>query len=97
MTNALGDKIKPLVIGKSETPRCLKNVKKQDLPVTYKHSKKSWMTAAIYEEWIEEINTHFKKLQRKILLFIDNCSVHKDINCSNVKLTFLPPNTTALI
>ncbi|XP_054283402.1 tigger transposable element-derived protein 6-like [Macrosteles quadrilineatus] len=37
-----------------------------------------------------------KKKNRKILLFIDNCSAHKDIPpLKNVKVQFLPPNTTS--
>ena len=36
------DRLRPLLIGKFANPRCLKNV--HSLPVTYKHSKKVWMT-----------------------------------------------------
>lgn len=32
---------------------------------------------------------------RKILLFIDNCSAHPHLNFSNIKLAFFPPNTTS--
>ena len=30
-----------------------------------------------------------------ILLFVDNCTAHPDVLFSNVKLVFLPPNTTS--
>lgn len=44
-TNATGShKVKPLLIGKSENPRCFRGVKKPSLPVTYHHNRKSWMT-----------------------------------------------------
>lgn len=43
-SNAAGsEKIKPLVIGKSQNPRCFKNVKKQNLPVNYYANKTAWM------------------------------------------------------
>ena len=29
------------------------------------------------------------------MLFLDNCSAHPDVVCSNIKLSFLPPNTTS--
>lgn len=35
-----GEKLKPLVIGKAENPRCFKNVKKSDLKVKYANNKK---------------------------------------------------------
>ena len=33
--------------------------------------------------------------QRHIMMFVDNCSAHPDIQLSHVKLVFLPPNTTS--
>ena len=33
--------------------------------------------------------------KRHILLFIDNCTAHPEVHLSNIKLIFLPPNTTA--
>ena len=38
-----GEKMKPLVVGRSKNPRCFKRVKLDSLPVTYRHNKKSWM------------------------------------------------------
>ena len=35
-----GEKLKPLVIGKFENPRCFSKIDKQHLPVTYKFNKK---------------------------------------------------------
>lgn len=38
------------------------------------------------------------KLNRKIVLFIDNASCHKvTVDLQNINVQFLPPNTTALI
>ena len=39
-----GMKEKPILIWKSETPKCLRNFKKSALPVDYFGQKKTWMT-----------------------------------------------------
>lgn len=88
------NKLKPLIIGKSEKPRCFKNVKK--LPTHYISNKKAWMNGKSFSDWLIQINNEMKKKKKKILLFIDNCSAHGDIpKLSNVKVQFLPPNTTS--
>lgn len=46
-----GEKLKPLVIGKSGNSRCFKNVKRESLPVKYKANKKSWMNSTVFEDW----------------------------------------------
>lgn len=86
---------KPLVIGKSENPRCFKNLRKEYLPVTWKHNKKAWMTTKIMEDWLLQLNRKMAIQKRHILLFLDNASSHPNLKLSNVKLVFLPPNTTS--
>ena len=39
--SATGEKLKPLIIGKSENPRCFKNVHKSILGVDYEWNRKS--------------------------------------------------------
>jgi len=95
--NAVGDKLKPLVIGNAQKPRCFKNINVKDLPVIWKANKKAWMVSSIFEEWLQKLNRKFKSEDRKILLFVDNCPSHPTITLSNIKLQFLPPNTTSLI
>ena len=93
--NAVGDKLPMFVIGKSKTPRCFKNV--TSLPCRYRSQKKSWMDSAIFEEWTRELDAMFQKQDRKIVLIIDNCPAHPAVaDLSNVKLIFLPPNTTSV-
>ncbi|XP_054276524.1 tigger transposable element-derived protein 6-like [Macrosteles quadrilineatus] len=88
------DKLKPLVIGKAKNPRCFKNVK--SLPTEYEANNKAWMVSGFFSSWLKNIDKAMKKKNRKILLFIDNCSAHKDIPpLKNVKVQFLPPNTTS--
>jgi len=41
-TNANGShKLRPLIIGKSAKPRCFKNIKLSNLPMTYRHNSKA--------------------------------------------------------
>jgi transposase len=91
------EKLSLLVVGKSKNPRCLRGV---SLPVTYSYSKNAWMTSAIFQTWLTNLNERMRKEGRSILLLVDNCSAHPKgaaDNLSNIKLQFLPPNTTALI
>ena len=44
-------KLQPFVIGKSANPHCFKGIKK--LLVTYKSNKNSWMTATLFQEWLQ--------------------------------------------
>lgn len=93
--SATGEKLKPLLIGKSENPRCFKNVHKSSLGVEYAWNRKSWMTAALFTSWLNRVNNRMKAQERRILLLVDNCAAHPHIELSNIKLVFLPPNTTS--
>lgn len=87
-------KLKPLVIGKSNRPRCFKN--STTLPTDYVANKKAWMTSDIFSSWLSNINRDMIKKNKHILMMIDNCTAHGDIpQLSNVKVQFLPPNTTS--
>ena len=90
--NSVGGK---LPIGKSKAPTCFKDV--TSLPCRYRSQKKSWMDSTLFEEWVRELDGKFQKENRKIALIIDNCPAHPTIaDLSNVKLIFLPPNTTSV-
>lgn len=90
------DKRKLLVIGKSQNPRCFKNVK--TLPVDYHANKKSWMTSEIFEQTIRKWDKELLRKQKKILLVVDNCPAHPTLeNLKSIKLVFLPPNCTSVL
>lgn len=90
------DKRKPLVIGKSQKPRCFKNVK--TLPVQYHANKKSWMTSSIFEEEIRKWDKELMGTQKKVLLIIDNCPAHPTLNnLKKIKIVFLPANCTSVL
>ena len=88
------EKLKPLVIGKSKNPRSFKNVR--SLPVTYSANKKAWMVSEEFTSWVRQLDRRFAAQNRRVLLFIDNCSAHPNISgLQAVKLHFFPPNTTS--
>ncbi|CAG5006804.1 unnamed protein product [Parnassius apollo] len=91
-----GEKRKFLVIGKAKKPRCFKNVK--TLLVDYEANKKAWMTSEIFEKVLRKWDSQLRGNKKKIILFIDNCPTRPQIqNLTNIKLAFLPPNTTSII
>ncbi len=94
--SAAGEKLKPLVIGrKAANPRCFRGYNLATLPVTYYANRKAWVTGDLFKKWLNLINNQMKRQNRDIRLFIDNCAAHPDVTLSNVKLRFLPPNTTS--
>ena len=90
-SNADGsEKLKPLVIGKYKYA-------KQQKPVIYHNNSTAWMTASIFKSWASDLNQRMAKKNRKILLFLDGFSGHEEMNLSNVKMHFFPPNTTSVL
>lgn len=94
-TNCTGTyKLKPLIIGKYQKPRCFKNV--NNLPTDYTSNHKAWMTSDAFCNWLKSLDKEMKKKNKKILMFIDNCTAHGEIpNLKNIKIKYLPPNTTS--
>lgn len=90
------EKRKLLIIGKSKSPRCFKTYKV--LPVNYTANQKAWVTSEIFEKEIRNWDQELHRQKRNILLMIDNCPAHPEIeNLRAIKLVFLPPNTTAAL
>ena len=55
------------------------------------------MTTALFNEWITDFNRKMRLQNRNVLLFIDNAPSHPAQQLSNVKVQFLPPNTTSVL
>ena len=84
------------VIGISTNSICFKGVASFTcLPVSYFLNKRAWMTAELFQQWLDKLNSKMKCEGWSILLFVDNCTSHPDLQFSNVKLVFLPPNTAS--
>jgi len=89
------EKLPLLLIGKSATPRCFRNLKTKQ--IDYKANKKAWMTSSLFEEWLLSLDVYFGK-KRIILLFIYNCPAHNKVpNLKNIKVLYFPPNMTSLV
>ena len=92
------DKLKLLMISKSKKPRCFKNINMDTLPITYCSNQNAWMTRIIFQEWVSKWDSVLRENCRKILLLLDNCPAHPRISTlTNIRLEFLPANTTSLI
>lgn len=92
-----GYKEELLVIGKANRPRAFKNLGVSDLPAVWKSNKKAWMTRDIMSEWLLQLDRKMGIQKRKIILFLDNAGSHpRELNLRNVKIIFLPPNTTSI-
>ena len=68
------------------------------LPTVYEANTSAWMTSAIFEEWLRKWDAELTRRNRKIALFIDNCSAHPRVQgLQSIELIFFPPNTTSEI
>ncbi|GFV51188.1 uncharacterized protein TNCV_721031 [Trichonephila clavipes] len=73
--------LKPLLINKSLRPRALKDKDLKQLPVHWMANPKSWMTTAIFTEWlnncfVSEVEAYMKEksLDFKVLLIVDSAA-----------------------
>jgi hypothetical protein len=79
-------------------PRCFGKTYDPKTYVDYFYNKTAWMVATIFDEWLGAFDRKMRRLKRKVILLMDNASSHKvNRTLSNVKVHFLPPNTTAHI
>jgi hypothetical protein len=94
------EKLKPLLIHKYQNPKAIRNIDKNTLKVKYYWNIKAWMQTSIFHDYLKDLNNEMKKKNRTILLLLDNAPTHsvsESINLTNVKVHFLPPNTTAFL
>ena len=91
---------KPVVIGKSKVPRCLRNLpnpSKLNI-MQYFHSKNALMTTEIMIQVLTALDHKLDVKNRKVLLLLDNAPSHPETlqkNLKNIKLVFLPKNTSS--
>lgn len=55
------------------------------------------MTSSIMKSWLNNFNFKMTKQKRKVILFLDNSACHPHFKLSNVKIVFIPPNTTNVL
>lgn len=52
----------------------------------------------IFKGYLTRLNTKMQAIDRKILMFLDNCPAHpKGLSFSNIELEYLPKNTTSVL
>ena len=91
---------KPIVLWRSENPRCFKGIKKSELPVEYYSQAKAWMSGDILHKILSNIDKKLKSEGRSVILFMDNAGCHPpDLKekYSNIKVVYLPANTTSML
>nr|XP_042909310.1 tigger transposable element-derived protein 4-like [Parasteatoda tepidariorum] len=89
------EKLPTLVIGKSKKTRCFQNVK--SLPCDYDSNQKSWMTIAIFEGYLKKLDSKMWREKRNIIIFVDRAAHSKENNYTNIRLQFLPPNSSSVL
>jgi hypothetical protein len=98
--NANGtDVLEPLIVGRAMKPRCFKGRTAAELGFYYRNNSKAWMRGDTFREWLLSFDRDMRAAGRHVLLLLDNASSHStgDLVLSNVKVRWLPPNTTALL
>ncbi|XP_067930806.1 tigger transposable element-derived protein 1-like [Watersipora subatra] len=100
-------KPKLLLVYQAANPRALKNLTKSSLPVIWMSNTKAWVTLAVFEGWlfhhfIPEVKLYCRdnRIPFKILLVLDNAPGHPplfDDFHPDIKVVYLPPNTTSLL
>jgi hypothetical protein len=94
------EKLPPYFIGTAVVPHALRGRDVSDeLGVTYTSTRKGWMTSSRFIEWLQALDIDMRRQGRQILLLVDNASPHvrPTIPMTNVRLEFLPPNTTSVL
>ena len=91
-----------MIIGTAKKPRPFKRKFGDELESDYYANKKALMTTDLFFKWLDRFNFLFGTAPgRKVVLLLDNCSAHGTVanlpSFSNVRIIFLPPNTTCKI
>jgi hypothetical protein len=96
-SNADGsEKLPAFVIGKAARPRAFNKKTGAQLGFYYRNNAKAWMTAQLYQDWIQQWDCELREKNRKILLLQDNFSGHiVPTNLQNIRVENFEPNLTA--
>ena len=49
------------------------------LPVDYDANKTVWMTRDLFTNWLKKWDIELQKEKKRVLLLIDNCTVHENL------------------
>lgn len=96
------ERIELMIIGRAYRSRPFEGKTGLELGFDYHANKKAWMTTHLFFEWLKRFNACTATTEgRKVVLLIDNCRVHCTaetlLALSNLKVRFLPSNTTSKV
>ncbi|KIL60358.1 hypothetical protein M378DRAFT_187797 [Amanita muscaria Koide BX008] len=92
------EKREPFIIGRAFKPKHFKNQTGDDLGFYYRNNAKAWMTALLYQEWLQKWDRELQRKNRRILLLQDNFSGHIiPDGIRNIHVENFRPNLTAHI
>lgn len=90
------EKLLPLIIGKAKKPRAFNNKTGAQLGFYYRNNAKAWMTADIYQEWLQQWDHKLRARNHNIILLQDNFSGHIiPDGLHNIHVVNFKPNLTA--
>ena len=97
VANADGsEKLPPLIIGKAKKPRAFGNKSGTQHGFHYRNNAKAWMTAVIYQEWLQQWDHDLGTRRHKVVLLQDNFSGHiVPDGLQNIHVINFKPNLTA--
>ncbi|KAF7692230.1 Tigger transposable element-derived protein 4 [Cucumispora dikerogammari] len=82
-------KVKIIGYNTAQNPLCIKDKNINNLESNYISNKRAWMNSFSFKKQLGELNKKFKTENRKILLLLDNDSVHSgNAEYSHVQLLF---------
>ena len=89
----------PAVIWRSKVPRCFRSLKDPSRPMSvhYFSNSKARMNSDIMETVLGRLDRRMNYENRKVIMFLDNVTCHPESlqnGLTNIKLVFLPKNTT---
>ena len=95
-SNADGsEKLPAFVIGKAVWPQAFNKKTGAQLGFYYRNNTKAWMTAQLYQDWIQQWDHELREKNRKILLLQDTFSGHiVPTNLQNIRVENFEPNLT---
>ncbi|CAI5991658.1 unnamed protein product [Closterium sp. NIES-64] len=113
LVNAEGSHaFRPLVISKAKRPHDFRPDYNPEELCYWRNTAKGWMTSSLFTHYIEQLDATMNAEDRHIVVLLDNASSHnlttegavtEDLfgfrtrALKNVRLVFMPPNTTCFI
>ena len=61
------------------------------MPVYYEANKMAWMTADVFEQWMQKLDERFQAQQRRVVIFVESSPAHPEVkNLKSIELAFFP-------